>query len=386
MREIYLDNSATTRVAEPAAQAVYEMLVHCYGNPSSLHRKGLEAENRITAARESLANLLDCDPAQITFTSGGTEANNLALLGVAEARVRKGKRIVTTAFEHSSVDAAAGRLEQLGWEVVRVKPDVAGHIDAKKVVAAVDSSTVLVSCMCVNNEVGTILPIGQIVKGIRRRNPGTLIHCDCVQALGKMPLSMRRMDLDLATVSAHKIYGPKGSGALYVRRGVRVLPRQLGGSQEKKLRPGTEAAALIVGFGTAAALAREHLEADARRIADLNQELRCRLLAMPQVVINSPADALPAVLNISVPGYRSETMMHFLEERGISVSSGSACSKGAKSHVLSAMGLDPALIDSALRVSFGRYNTTEDVEDFVLALREGICTLAHRERPKSAFI
>ena len=172
MREIYLDNSATTRVAEPAAQAVYEMLVHCYGNPSSLHRKGLEAENRITAARESLANLLDCDPAQITFTSGGTEANNLALLGVAEARVRKGKRIVTTAFEHSSVDAAAGRLEQLGWEVVRVKPDVAGHIDAKKVVAAVDSSTVLVSCMCVNNEVGTILPIGQIVKGIRRRNLG----------------------------------------------------------------------------------------------------------------------------------------------------------------------------------------------------------------------
>lgn len=244
--------------------------------PPLLHRKGLEAENRITAARESLANLLDCDPAQITFTSGGTEANNLALLGVAEAGSRKGKRIVTTAFEHSSVDAAAGRLEQLGWEVVRVKPDVAGHIDAKKVVAAVDSSTVLVSCMCVNNEVGTILPIGQIVKGIRRRNPGTLIHCDCVQALGKMPLSMRRMDLDLATVSAHKIYGPKGSGALYVRRGVRVLPRQLGGSQEKKLRPGTEAAALIVGFGTAAALAREHLEADARRIADLNQELRCR--------------------------------------------------------------------------------------------------------------
>ena len=163
MREIYLDNSATTRVAEPAAQAVYEMLVHCYGNPSSLHRKGLEAENRITAARESLANLLDCDPAQITFTSGGTEANNLALLGVAEARVRKGKRIVTTAIEHSSVDAAAGRLEQLGWEVVRVKPDVAGHIDAKKVVAAVDSSTVLVSCMCVNNAVGTILPIGQLV-------------------------------------------------------------------------------------------------------------------------------------------------------------------------------------------------------------------------------
>lgn len=378
MREIYLDNSATTQVAEPAAKAVYEMLVSCYGNPSSLHRKGLEAENRITAARKSLAKLLDCDPAEITFTSGGTEANNLALLGVAEARARKGKRIVTTAMEHSSVEAAADRLEQLGWEVIRVKPDVMGHIDVNEVVAAVDRSTVLVSCMCVNNEVGTILPIGQIVKGVRRKNPETLVHCDCVQALGKLPLSMRRLDLDLATVSAHKIYGPKGSGALYVRRGIRVLPRQLGGEQEKKLRPGTEAAALIVGFGVAAALAGEHLAEDARRIADLNQEMRCRLLSMPQVVINSPADALPAVLNISVPGYRSETMMHFLEERGISVSSGSACSKGAKSHVLSAMGLDQSLIDSALRISFGRYNTKEDVEDFVLVLREGICTLAHR--------
>ena len=150
MREIYLDNSATTQVAEPAAKAVYEMLVSCYGNPSSLHRKGLEAENRITAARKSLAKLLDCDPAEITFTSGGTEANNLALLGVAEARARKGKRIVTTAMEHSSVEAAADRLEQLGWEVIRVKPDVMGHIDANEVMAAVDRSTVLVSCMCVN--------------------------------------------------------------------------------------------------------------------------------------------------------------------------------------------------------------------------------------------
>ena len=229
MREIYLDNSATTQVAEPAAKAVYEMLVSCYGNPSSLHRKGLEAENRITAARKSLAKLLDCDPAEITFTSGGTEANNLALLGVAEARARKGKRIVTTAMEHSSVEAAADRLEQLGWEVIRVKPDVMGHIDVNEVVAAVDRSTVLVSCMCVNNEVGTILPIGQIVKGVRRKNPETLVHCDCVQALGKLPLSMRRLDLDLATVSAHKIYGPKGSGDLYVLRGILVLPRKLGG-------------------------------------------------------------------------------------------------------------------------------------------------------------
>lgn len=378
MREIYLDNSATTRVAQPAADAVYEMLVSCYGNPSSLHRKGLEAERKISAARTSLARLLDCDPAEITFTSGGTEANNLALLGLTEARARRGNRIVTTAFEHSSVEAAADLLEEKGWEVIRIRPDVEGHIRADQVIEAVNEKTVLVSCMYVNNEVGTILPIGEIVRGVHRKNPETLVHCDCVQALGKLPFSVRRLGVDLMTVSAHKIYGPKGVGALYIRRGIRVVPRQLGGEQEKKIRPGTEAAGLIAGFGVAANLVAEHICEDVKRIALLNKEMRQRLCAMNGVVINSPEDALPAVINISVPGYRSETMMHFLSDRGISVSSGSACSKGAKSHVLVSMGLDRSLIDSALRISFGRFNTQEDVEDFVLALQDGMCAIAHR--------
>ena len=226
---------------------------------------------------------MDCDPAEITSTSGGTEADNLALLGVAEARARKGKRIVTTAMEHSSVEAAADRLEQLGWEVIRVKPDVMGHIDANEVMAAVDRSTVLVSCMCVNNEVGTILPIGQIVKGVRRKNPETLVHCDCVQALGKLPLSMRRLDLDLATVSAHKIYGPKGSGALCTCAGAYGYCRGSWAANRRKscARVLRQRGALIVGFGVAAALADEHLAEDARRIADLNQEMRCRLLSLP---------------------------------------------------------------------------------------------------------
>ena len=242
MREIYLDNSATTQVAEPAAKAVYEMLVSRYGNPSSLHRKGLEAENRITAARKSLAKLLDCDPAEITFTSGGTEANNLALLGVAEARARKGKRIVTTAMEHSSVEAAADRLEQLGWEVIRVKPDVMGHIDANEVVAAVDRSTVLVSCMCVNNEVGTILPIGQIVKGVRRKNPETLVHCDCVQALGKLPLSDGERSQNLRTKRFRRFVrapGHTGTAAAARRRtGEKAAPGYRGGGADRGIRRG----------------------------------------------------------------------------------------------------------------------------------------------------
>lgn len=378
MREIYLDNSATTQVARPVADAVYEMMVDCYGNPSSLHRKGLLAENRISAARKSIAKLIDCDPSELTFTSGGTEANNLALLGLCEARSRKGKRIVTTAFEHSSVEAAADRLESLGWEVIRIRPDKEGHIDPRAVVDAVDSATALVSCMYVNNEVGTVTPMDKIVRGVRRKNPDTAIHCDCVQALGKIPVSVRRLDLDMATVSAHKIYGPKGVGALYIKRGLRVLPRQLGGEQEKRLRPGTEGAPAIVGFGKAAELAAVHMSEDREKIAFYNKEMHALLKGIPQVVINSPEDAIPAVLNISVPGYRSETMMHFLEERGISVSSGSACAKGAASHVLGAMGLPPALQDSALRISFGRFNQPEDVADFVLALKDAIASLVHK--------
>lgn len=378
MREIYLDNSATTQVARPVADAVYEMMVSCYGNPSSLHRKGLEAENRLTAARKQIAKLIDCDEQELTFTSGGTEANNLALMGLCEARARKGKRIVTTAFEHSSVEAAVDRLESLGWEVIRIRPDGEGHIDPRAVVDAVDSATVLVSCMYVNNEVGTVTPMDKIVKAVRRKNPDTAIHCDCVQALGKLPISVRRLDLDMATISAHKIYGPKGVGALYVRRGLRILPRQLGGEQEKRLRPGTEAAPAIVGFGAAAELAAMHMAEDREKVAFYNKEMRARLAAIPQVVINSPEDAIPAVLNISVPGYRSETMMHFLEQRGISVSSGSACAKGAASHVLGAMGLSPVLQDSALRISFGRFNEMQDVEDFVTALQDAIGSVVHK--------
>lgn len=376
MREIYLDNSATTRTAEPVAQEIYDMLVNCYGNPSSLYRKGLEAEQRITWARRQIAELIGCESEELTFTSGGTEANNLAVLGAMAMGRSRGKKVVTTAYEHASVGAAVRRLSDQGVPVTCIYPDQSGHIDIEEFAAAVDEDTALASFMAVNNEVGTQIPVERLTRMIRRKSPKTLVHCDAVQALGKTPVKMKKWDVDLCTVTAHKIYGPKGIGALYLKKGVQIQPRQVGGGQEKKLRPGTEASALAVGFGKAAELLSRQMQEDNRRIEEISMALRHSLWMTPGVVFNSPEDAVPAVMNISVPGIRSETMMHFLEQRGIFVSSGSACSKGAKSHVLAAMGLPEQRIDSALRISIGRENTLEDAEAFCAALSEGMHSLA----------
>lgn len=376
MREIYLDNSATTRTAEPVAQEIYDMLVNCYGNPSSLYRKGLEAEQRITWARREIAELIGCESETITFTSGGTEANNLAVLGVMAMGRSRGKKVVTTAYEHASVGAAVRRLSDQGVPVTCIYPDQSGHIDVEEFAAAVDEDTALASFMAVNNEVGTQIPVERLTRMIRRKSPKTLVHCDAVQALGKIPVKMKKWDVDLCTITAHKIYGPKGIGALYLKKGVQIQPRQVGGGQEKKLRPGTEASALAVGFGKAAELLSRQMQEDNRRIEEISMALRHSLWMTPGVVFNSPEDAVPAVMNVSVPGIRSETMMHFLEQRGIFVSSGSACSKGAKSHVLAAMGLPEQRIDSALRISIGRENTLEDAEAFCAALSEGMRSLA----------
>lgn len=375
MREIYLDNSATTRTAEPVAQEIYDMLVNCYGNPSSLYRKGLEAEQRITWARREIAELIGCEDAELTFTSGGTEANNLAVLGAMAMGRSRGKKVVTTAYEHASVGAAVRRLSDQGVPVTCIYPDQSGHIDVEEFAAAVDEDTALASFMAVNNEVGTLIPVERLTRMIRRKSPRTLVHCDAVQALGKVPVKMKKWDVDLCTITAHKIYGPKGIGALYLKKGVQIQPRQVGGGQEKKLRPGTEASALAVGFGKAAELLSRQMQEDNRRIEEISMALRHSLWMTPGVVFNSPEDAVPAVMNVSVPGIRSETMMHFLEQRGIFVSSGSACSKGAKSHVLAAMGLPEQRIDSALRISIGRENTLEDAEAFCAALSEGMRSL-----------
>ncbi|MCI6348825.1 MAG: cysteine desulfurase [Negativibacillus massiliensis] len=371
--EIYYDNSATTKTREEAAKLVYEMLTECYGNPSSLHRKGFEAQKRLDKAREQVASSLGCQSSEIYFTSGGTEADNIAILGAARAQKRRGNRIVTTAFEHDAVLNTVKYLESEGWEIVRLMPDANGQITPEQVLEAVDDKTVLVSIMAVNNEIGSILPIGAISRQLRRKYPQLLIHCDAVQAYCKEPIKLgKTMDVDFLSVSGHKIYAPKGCGALYIKKGTRFRPVTFGGGQEKNVRPGTEGIANVCAMGLSASLLMQEREENHKRITQIRDALLEGLTNLPDICINSPADATPYILNFSALGVRSEIMLHFLEEKGIYVSSGSACAKGGASHVLASMGMDHQRADSAIRLSFGRYNTLEEVPVFLQALQEGL--------------
>ena len=351
-------------------------MTECYGNPSSLHRRGIDAEHELSYARKTVAGCLGAAPEELTFTSGGTEANNLALFGAAYANRRRGNRLVISAVEHSSVLEAAKRLSDEGFEVIEVEPDRNGVITAEAVAGAVNDKTLLVSVMTVNNETGAIMPVRDIFDAARDINPSVLCHTDAVQAFGKLGLRMKRLGADLVSVSGHKVHAPKGVGALAVRRGVRLIPRQFGGEQERRLRPGTEAAPLIAAFG--AACSEFDTENNIIYIKELNSNAREGLAQIEGVAFNSPGDALPYVLNFSAGSVRSETMLHFLEERGIYVSSGSACAKGKPSHVLAAMGLSRDRADSALRVSFSKYNTKEDIDALCGAVARGLEVLAHR--------
>lgn len=374
MQQVYLDNSSTTRVCDEAAQVVLNAMMQTYGNPSSLHTLGFAAERARETARDQVAAALSARPEEITFTSGGTESNNLAVFGAAKARCRRGKRIVTTAVEHPSVLLPMQQLEQAGFTVTYLQPDSTGHISPQQLYDAVMPDTILVSLMAVNNEVGSILPIDDARAAIDRAGAPALLHVDAVQAFGKLPLRPGRRGIDLMTVSSHKIHGPKGVGALFIRKGVHIQPRTFGGGQEKNMRPGTEPMPALCGFGAACA-ALPDVQEERKKIAGLNTYLREQLANMPGVVINSAEDALPYVLNLSAGRVKAQTMLNYLSERGVYVSSGSACSKGAKSHVLTAMQLSPERIDSALRVSFSRYNTKADCDAFLQALQEGLRTL-----------
>lgn len=377
MREAYLDNSATTPVCPEAAQAVMRMLTDCYGNPSSLHTKGIEAQRELENARAALAAALRCRTDELAFTSGATEANNLALFGAAYARRRRGNRIVISAVEHASVTEAADRLEQEGFEVIRIQPDGFGRIPAEAFAAAVTPDTILVSMEMVNNETGAVQPVETMARAVKRAGAPALVHIDAVQAFGKQAVCPQKLGAQLLTVSAHKVHGPKGVGLLYVAKGTHLIPRTYGGEQETKLRPGTEAIPLIVGFGAAVQTMQSPAAVQAH-MESLRALLLEQLAQMQEITVNSPPDALPCIVNFSVTGIRSETMLHHLASRGVYVSSGSACARGHKSHVLSAMGLPADRIDSAIRVSFGTQNTPEDVMQLTAALREGLCTLTRR--------
>ena len=377
--EHYLDNSATTRVCEKSAEKVLELMTQCYGNPSSLHKKGLEAQREVAHARQAVAVSLGAQPREIIFTSGGTEANNLAVLGGAAAGRRRGKRIVTTAIEHPSVLEPMRQLEKEGFEVVFLTPDTDGRVPEEAVLKAVTGDTILISVMAVNNELGSIQPIEVLKKAVKRAGAPALVHVDGVQAYGKLPLRPEKLGIDLLTVSGHKIHGPKGVGALYVSKNARILPRTFGGGQERELRPGTEAAPLIAGLGAAVEELPDWRQAYSR-MEKLRDYTLQKLSGLEGVEVNSPVEGLPYLLNFSALGIRSETMLHFLAQRGIYVSSGSACAKGKQSHVLKAAGLPDSRISSAIRVSFSRENTERDADALAEGVREGLACLARARR------
>lgn len=372
----YLDNSATTAVSPAAAQKAMELMTCCFGNPSSLHALGIRAEHELQAARETVAGTIGADSREIIFTSGGTEANNLAVFGASEAKRRTCKRVVVSSVEHSSVREAAQKLSDEGWEVVQIPPATDGSVRPADVAAAVTDHTALVSVMLVNNETGVVNPVEEIFEAVHLKNRQTICHTDAVQAFGKLDFGVKRLGADLLTVSAHKVHAPKGCGALFVRKGVRILPRQIGGEQERRLRGGTEPLPAVAAFGVACG--EFQTEANLATVRSLNAYAREKLLSIDGVVCNSPENALPYVLNISAGRVRSETMLHFLEERGVYVSSGSACAKGKPSYVLRAMGFEQKRADSALRVSFSKNNTTKDVDALVEGIALGLQTLAYR--------
>lgn len=376
---VYLDNSATTKPCKECVEAVVKMLEENYGNPSSLHNLGINAMKEVILSRGAVADSLGVSREEIVFTSGGTEANNLAVFGAVNARKRLGNKIVTTAIEHESVLQSAQELEKQGFEVVYLEPDKNGDISEEQLFNAVDEKTILVSMMYVNNEVGSVMPVKAISRAVKKANAPALIHIDCVQAYGKININAKKLGADLITVSAHKIHGPKGVGALYVNKDAHLtnqnFARTFGGEQEKKIRPGTEASSLIAGFGAAVLSLPDYAE-QRKKVKELNAYAREKLSDIDGVVFNNDESASPYIINIYVPTFmRSQTVVQGLSAKyDVYVSNGSACAKGKKSHVLTAMGLADEIIDKSIRISFSRFNNKEDVDALCTALLKLIQT------------
>ncbi|MBQ2704994.1 MAG: cysteine desulfurase [Clostridia bacterium] len=372
----YLDNSATTPLCQEAITAMSNAMAR-FGNPSSLHALGAEALMALDNARQNISAFLGCEAKELYFTSCGSEANNTALFGAARAMKRRGKRIITTAIEHHSVLNAAKALEAEGFEVIYLKPNSEGVITAQAVADALTEDTILVSVMYVNNETGAVMPIPEIAAAIKSSGCGALFHTDCVQAFGKLPFTVKGLGADLVSVSGHKIHGPKGVGALFVKNGCRILPFIYGGGQEKGLRSGTEPTLLIEGF-SAAVSALPELQGEFNRIDTLRKKCVNGLSALKGVTVNSGEGALPYIINLSVAGIRSEVMLHWLESKGIYVSSGSACAKGESSHVLQAQGVSRQSADSAVRISMSHFTAEEDIDALIDAVGQGIDKLVRR--------
>ena len=367
---IYLDHAATTPVPRPVADAMYEVLTEQFGNPSSQYPLGLEMKRRVESWRRTVAGAMGCDAKQLFFTSCGTEADNWAVTAACWQNRHLGKHIVTTAVEHSAVLEACRWMERQGYEVTYLAPAQDGSITAEQVLSAVRPDTALVSCMLVNNELGNIYPIAEIAKGLAARNPQTLLHTDAVQGFLKVPCSAKALGADFITISAHKIGGPKGIGALYIGQRVKnPKPLLAGGEQESGLRAGTEATAQIAGFAKAVELRLEHLEDKLRHMAEIRDYAVELLSAIPDLKILSAPGGAPHVLSVSLVGWPSQNIVNDLGQQGICISAGSACHQGKPSHVIAALKLPKKVSGGVIRLSFGPETTKADIDGCAEALQ-----------------
>ncbi len=364
----YFDHAATTKVRPEAAQAALEAMTQEWGNPSSVYGFGTGAAALVKGWRGDVARALGCQPEEVYFTSCGTESDNWAIRSSVELNRRKGKHIITTAIEHAAVLEPCRELERQGWEVTYLVPDKQGRIDPGQLEAALREDTVLVSMMLVNNELGTILPVKEAARAIKKSGCPALLHCDAVQGFLKVPFTPKELGVDLLSISGHKIHAPKGIGALYIRKGLKLPPFIRGGGQESGLRSGTEATGQIAALAVAARLGRETMEADRKHMATLREETASRLTAQVPGLKVLVEEGAPHILPVTMPGYKSEVVVRYLSDRGVYLSSGSACHKGKPSHVFAALKLPKPELDGALRISFSSETGEEDVDALVQAL------------------
>lgn len=363
--EVYLDNSATTKCYDEVAQLMRTVMCEDYGNPSSMHMKGIEAEQYVRNAKETIAKNLKVDEREIFFTSGGTEADNLAIIGCALANYRMGRHLITTRIEHPAVLQSMKHLEEEGFRVTYLSVDRNGCISLDELQRAISRDTILVSIMHTNNEVGSIQPVEEAGALIKRMNPRIIFHVDAVQGYGKFLIHPKKMNIDLLSVSAHKIHGPKGVGFLYVNEKVKIKPLIYGGNQQKGLRSGTENVSGVAGMAKAVEMIYDIRDNEIERLYALRAEFIAGVMKIPDVKVNGMPErqGAPHIVSVSIRGVRSEVMLHALEEKGIYVSAGSACAahKPQPSATLKAMGVDKDLLESTLRFSFSEFTTMEEI-------------------------
>lgn len=382
--EAYFDNSATTKVLDSVKDMVVKAMTEDYGNPSAKHIKGMEAENYVKDAAAEIAKTLKVSEKEIVFTSGGSESNNMALIGTAMANKRAGNHLITTSIEHASVYNPLAFLEEQGFEVTYLSVDHEGHISLGELEQAIRPETILVSVMYVNNEIGAVEPVEEIAKIIHKKNPGTLFHVDAIQAYGKFVIRPKRQGIDLLSVSGHKIHGPKGIGFLYIDEKVKIKPLIYGGGQQRGLRSGTENVPGAAGLGVAAKEAyRDHAE-KIKKLYELKDYMITRLAEVDGTHVNSQMGeaSAPQIVSVSFEGVKSEVLLHALEDKGIYVSSGSACSSNhpAVSGTLRGIGMKPEYLDATIRISFGIYNTKEEADYCIGVLKELLPVLRRYQR------